>query len=88
MYNVQADASIADNSLTAVSAATSCGADFNSVTTCSLDNGVDGIANSADDVVLYPAYLRIQAAGDSRTYSWDTTGLVDCNLGVASVVEQ
>ena len=76
--NVQAamDAAIADLSLIGVSAATGCGADFSSTTTCSLDNGADGIANNADDVVLYPDYLRIQAAGDGRTYSWDVTGLV------------
>ena len=78
LTNVQAaiDTAVADLALNGVSAANGCGADFSDVTVCSLDPGVDLIAGNADDVVLYPDYLRLQAAGDGRTYSWDITGLV------------
>ena len=81
LSNIQAavDAAIADLSLGTINTATTCGADFSLVTACSLDNGVDTIQGTADDVVLYPSYLRIQGAGDARTYSWDATGLVSLN---------
>ena len=72
--NVQAavDAAMADLSYTSVVVAASC-ADF---AVCQIDNGVDALPGTADDILLYPDYLRIQTPGDSRTYTWDATGLV------------
>ncbi len=69
--NVQAamDAAIADLSLTSVDVRATCN-DFSTGGGCGLTGGT----TPAD--FLYPSYLRIQTAGDSRTYSWDTTGLV------------
>ena len=81
LTNIQAtvDAAIADKSFATISTAATCGADFGSVTACSIDDGVDALPGTADDIVLFPDYLRIQAAGDGRTYSWDATGLVTAN---------
>ena len=72
--NVQAavDAAMADLSYTSVVAAATC-ADF---AVCQINNGPDALPGTVDDIVLYPDYLRIQVPGDSRTYSWDATGLV------------
>ena len=69
--NVQAamDAAIADLSLSTVDVRSTCN-DFSSSGACGLTGGT----TPAD--FLYPSYLRIQNAGDSRTYSWDATGLV------------
>ena len=69
--NVQAalDAAIADLKLTTVDVRSTCN-DFSSTGGCGLTGGTV----PAD--FLYPSYLRIQTAGDSRTYSWDATGLV------------
>ena len=71
LSNVQAalDAAIADLSLGSVDARSTCN-DFSTTGGCGLEGG------TAATTFLYPSYLRIQTAGDSRTYSWDTTGLV------------
>ena len=71
LSNVQAavDAAIADLSLGTISARSTCN-DFGTIGGCGLTGG------TVPDDFLYPSYLRIQTAGDSRTYSWDTTGLV------------
>ena len=73
--NVQAavDAAIADLSLTTVPVVATC-ADFGALA-CILDDP-DGIVDNGDEVYLFPDYLRIQVPGDSRTYSWNATGLV------------
>ena len=63
------DAAIADLSLVAVDARYDC-TDFSSTGRCGLTGGTV----AAD--FLYPAYLRIQTAGDGRTYRWDRKGLV------------
>ena len=71
LSNVQAavDAAIADLSLGVIDVRATCN-DFSSTGGCGLTGGTV----PAD--FLYPSYLRIQTAGDSRTYSWDATGLV------------
>ena len=71
LTNVQAaiDAAIADLRLPSVNARSTCN-DFNSTGGCGLQGGASPV------YFLYPDYLKIQTPGDSRTYSWDTTGLV------------
>ena len=63
------DAAIADLGLGTIDVRSTCN-DLSSSGTCGLTGGTV----PAD--FLYPAYLRIQTAGDNRTYSWDATGLV------------
>lgn len=67
------DAAIADNGLTTVTAQTGVD-DFNAAAS-SIDDGADDIAGNADDIYLYPTYLRVEMAGYGP-YDWDATGLV------------
>ena len=71
--NVQAavDAAIADLGLFTLNTVTGCGANFGWDGGCQLNDGLDGLPGTIDDVALYPTYLRLQAAGGDRTYSWD-----------------
>lgn len=64
------DAAIADLGLSTVDAHSTCN-DFGSSGGCGLTGGTV----PAD--FLYPDYLNFQLPEDGRTYSWDTTGLVE-----------
>ena len=68
------DTAMADNVLTAVVAGNAV-SDISTVGGEQIDNGPDGLPDTADDIYLSPDYVRDAALGYGP-YSWTTSGLV------------